>query len=101
MPPAQPRVSASGQGGGEVAGEPGEVGKSAPGGGCEAAAAVGDQLHPGAGVVGASEVALGFGQVVDGHLLQAGGEQVGVDGGGEPVGGAAAVLVLLSGQRVE
>ncbi|MGV9853007.1 hypothetical protein ACWDWU_30175 [Streptomyces sp. NPDC003442] len=58
-----------GQGGGEVAGEAGEVCQAAPGGRGEAAAAVGDQLHPPAGVLGPAEVSLGFGQVVDGHLL--------------------------------
>ncbi|MFJ9034882.1 hypothetical protein ACIRQP_42050 [Streptomyces sp. NPDC102274] len=89
------------EGGREVSGEPGQVGETALCGGCETASSVGDVLHTPAGGVAAPEVALGFGLVVDGHLVEFRGQQTGVDDCGEPVGGALAVLVLSAGQGAE
>ncbi|KUJ42898.1 hypothetical protein ACZ90_67565 [Streptomyces albus subsp. albus] len=89
-------------GGAELsAAEAAEVGQAAAGGGDEAAAAVGDELHLLLGGCGVAEIAPGLGEVVDGHLVQVGREQRGVDEGGEPVGGAGVVLVLAAGQRAE
>ncbi|WP_331757602.1 hypothetical protein OH736_45650 (plasmid) [Streptomyces sp. NBC_01650] len=90
-----------GQGGGEVAGEAGQVGQTPAGLGGEAAAGVGDLLHPGPGGVVLAEVLVRLGPVVQGHLGQLGGQQAGVQDGGETVGGAPAVFVLAAGDRGE
>ncbi|MFI6729790.1 RICIN domain-containing protein [Streptomyces atratus] len=42
-----------------------------------------------------------LGPVVQGHLRQFGGQQAGVEAGGEPVGGPGAVFVLAPGQGAE
>lgn len=48
-----------------------------------------------------AEVTVSLGQVVERHLPQFLGQQTGLDDGGEPVGRAAAVFVLLTAERVE
>ncbi|MFE9539660.1 hypothetical protein [Streptomyces sp. NPDC006691] len=88
-----------GQGGGEIAGESGQVGQAPQGLGCEAPAGVGDVLHAGAGVVVAGKVLVRLGPVVPGQFGEFGGQQVGVEDGGEAVGGALAVFVLAAGDR--
>ncbi|WP_406491640.1 hypothetical protein OG936_00240 [Streptomyces sp. NBC_00846] len=88
-----------GQGGGEVAGEAGQVGQAAAGLGSKAAVGIGNLLHPGAGGVVLAEVLVGLGPVVQGHLGQLGGQQTGVQDGGETVDCALAVLALAAGDR--
>lgn len=92
---------ASGEGGGEVAGQACGVGQAAAGCGGEAAALVGNLLVVAAGLGGSAGVAQGLGPVVEHHLLQVGGQQVGVEDGGEPADDASAVLVLAAGEGAE
>ncbi|MFE1522158.1 hypothetical protein ACFW9I_36150 [[Kitasatospora] papulosa] len=90
-----------GVGGGEVAGEAGGLGRSAAGGGGRAVAAVGDVLVVAARGLAQSDVAFGFGPVVDGHLGQFVGQQAGVEEAGEFGDGVPAVLVLAAGECAE
>ncbi|MCX5096077.1 transposase [Streptomyces sp. NBC_00365] len=62
---------------------------------------VGNLLVAAAGLGGSAGVAQGLGPVVEHHLLQVGGQQVGVEEGGEPADGASAVLVLAAGEGAE
>ncbi|MGG2463473.1 hypothetical protein ACO0M4_27330 [Streptomyces sp. RGM 3693] len=89
------------EGGGEVAGDAGEMGQAAEGCGGQAAAAVGDVLHPAPGGSGLAEVAVGLGAVVGGHVRQVLGQQTGGEDGSEAVGGATAVFVLTPGQGAQ
>ncbi|MER7466803.1 hypothetical protein [Streptomyces sp. NPDC097981] len=90
-----------GQGGGEVTGQPRQVGKAPAGLERETAVGFDDLLHAGTGGVVLAEVLVGLGPVVQGHLGQLGGQQTGVEDGGEAVGGELAVLALAAGDRGE
>jgi hypothetical protein len=94
-------ILSGGEGGGEVAGQACGVGHAAAGCGGEAAALVGNLLVVAAGLGGSAGVAQGLGPVVEHHLLQVGGQQVGVEDGGEPADDASAVLVLAAGEGAE
>ncbi|POX37714.1 hypothetical protein C3486_26860 [Streptomyces sp. Ru73] len=89
------------QGGGEVAGESGQVREPAASIGRKAPTACDDVLHAAAGVLGAPEVPLGLGQVVDRHVVQVGRQQAGVGEAGEALGGTGTVLALAAGERAE
>jgi hypothetical protein len=52
-------------------------------------------------VFGAAKITVGFGPVVDGHLMQLVRQLAVVDQGAEPLHGAVAVLVLSTGEGVE
>ncbi|MFD4764088.1 hypothetical protein ACFWOJ_36265 [Streptomyces sp. NPDC058439] len=82
-----------GECGGEVPGCTGEVCEPAGGVGGEAASAFCDLAHAVAGGGALAEVAVRLGPVVQGHLRQFGGQQAGLQDGGEPVGGPGAVFV--------
>ncbi|MEU1946603.1 hypothetical protein ABZ554_30250 [Streptomyces sp. NPDC020125] len=90
-----------GQRGGEVALDAGEAGHAAVGAWGEPAVGVGDLAHAVQGCVGAGEVFVGFGPVVQGEFGKFAGEQAGVQDGGEAFGGAFAVFVLAAGDGGE
>lgn len=96
LAPLPAQVLGGFEGGGEVTGKPREVSESAARIGCETAAAGDDLLHAAARVLGAPEVSPGFGQTVDGHVLQRRGQQAGFGDRGEARGGAGVATVLLS-----
>lgn len=97
--PAQGRDG--GQSGGEVAADSGGVGQAAAAARGESAVGVGDPAHAVEGFVGAGEVFVGLGLVVQGEVGEFPGQQAGVQDGGEALGGALAVLVPAAGDGVE
>ncbi|MFF2852812.1 hypothetical protein ACFVT5_41965 [Streptomyces sp. NPDC058001] len=90
-----------GEGGGEVAADAGEVGQAAAGARGEPPVGVGDLAVVVECCVGAAEVLVGFGPVVQGEFGEFTGEQAGFQDGGEAFGGAFAVFVLAAGDGGE
>ncbi|MCX5346082.1 hypothetical protein [Streptomyces atratus] len=90
-----------GECGGEVPGQPGQVGQATAGLGCKAPAGVGDLSHPGPGGGALVEVLVRLRPVVQGELDEVGGQQAGVQHLAQPLHRPLPVLVLATGDRGE